>query len=489
MSARASNSISDRRRRRGGSVRGADCARRRRSRRGRHCFRPRSDRRCACARAAPPRLGLTRPRPSPRRASRLKAQGLSGPFSSRTDARSMRRAARPRRSSLCALLGAAYARALEDGGFSPEARWRAWRSGLPPTRINSSRLSKFRALRLLWASVAEAAALTPTPARVHGESAWRMMSARDPFINVMRAALAAFSAGLGGADSVALLPFSRAIGLPDSFARRLARNTQLIGPTESHLGFVDDPAAGAGVYEALTPALCEKAWAMFQASKATAALPTAMPSGGIPTAVARPRRSLKRDAARLKTPMTGVSAHPLAAKTASSWPPPSRRSTSPAQLWGRRCPRCGLPEPFETLRDAADLCRRGRGFSWRPSGRLPRIRAASPSPATFSRPGGFAAIADAGTPSGEELARRFLASGAANGVPVRVGRRLWASRARLCSGAERGAGAKNSDRSPDDPARMKPASQRSRRRRFRLRRPGRCRGAAIAASLRGRAAV
>ena len=101
----------------------------------------------------------------------------------------------------------------------------------------------------MWARVAEAAGLAPAPARVHAESAWRMMSGRDPFVNVMRSALAAFSAGLGGADSVAMLPFSRALGLPDAFARRLARNTQLIELRESNLGFVEDPAAGAGVFE------------------------------------------------------------------------------------------------------------------------------------------------------------------------------------------------------------------------------------------------
>src|SRR6516164_3551903 len=91
-----------------------------------------------------------------------------------------------------------------------------------------------------------------------------MMTARDPYLNVMRGAIAAFAAGLGGADSVSVLPHTLAIGLPDSLARRLARNAQLILLRESHLGFVADPAAGSGAFEALTLALCDKAWRLFQ---------------------------------------------------------------------------------------------------------------------------------------------------------------------------------------------------------------------------------
>ena len=113
-------------------------------------------------------------------------------------------------------------------------------------------LAKFRALRLLWARVGEVCGAPARPARVHAESAWRMVTARDPWVNVLRGAMAAFSAGLGGADSVSVLPFTQGLGLPDPFARRLARNAQLILLEESHLGFVADPAAGAGVFEALT---------------------------------------------------------------------------------------------------------------------------------------------------------------------------------------------------------------------------------------------
>ena len=113
-----------------------------------------------------------------------------------------------------------------------------------------------------------------------------MMTARDPYVNVMRGAMAAFSAGLGGADSVSVLPHTLAVGLPDSLARRLARNGQLILLRESNLGFVADPAAGAGAFEALTKALCEKAWALFQEIEGEGGLPSALASGAFQRQVA-----------------------------------------------------------------------------------------------------------------------------------------------------------------------------------------------------------
>ena len=53
-----------------------------------------------------------------------------------------------------------------------------------------------------------------------------MMTRRDPFVNMLRATVAVVAAGLGGADSIAVVPHTAAIGRPDGFARRIARNTR-----------------------------------------------------------------------------------------------------------------------------------------------------------------------------------------------------------------------------------------------------------------------
>src|SRR4029078_6330083 len=93
------------------------------------------------------------------------------------------------------------------------------------------------------------------PAFVSAETAWRMMTRRDPWVNMLRTTIAALSAGIGSANAVSVLPFTAALGLPDRFARRIARNTELLLLEESNLAKVSDPAAGAGGIETRTAQL------------------------------------------------------------------------------------------------------------------------------------------------------------------------------------------------------------------------------------------
>jgi methylmalonyl-CoA mutase len=134
-------------------------------------------------------------------------------------------------------------------------------------------LAKFRAIRLLWARVLEVSGIAHQPLSLHGETSRRMMARLDPHTNILRATAAVFGAGLGGADTFTVLPFSIAQGLPNAFARRMARNTQLILLEESQLWRVADPASGSGYVESLTHDLCERAWAVFQGVEKTGKLP------------------------------------------------------------------------------------------------------------------------------------------------------------------------------------------------------------------------
>jgi methylmalonyl-CoA mutase len=276
-------------------------------------------------------------------------------------------------------------------------------------------LSKFRALRVAWARVEEACGLEPRAAHVQAESAWRVMTARDPYVNVMRGAMAAFSAGLGGADSISVLPHSLAVGLPNGLARRLARNAGLVLLRESNLGFVSDSAAGAGAFEALTKALCEKAWALFQEIEAQGGLPTALADGAFQRQVAAGAAALARDVARLKSPITGVSAHAdLAERPVDiALGAPEREAFAPAE--GALAP-IRLAEPFERLRDMSDaVLERGRS--------RPRVYLAALGPepehrrrVAFMRErleaGGLEPVYDGEAATAEEAADRLKASAA-----------------------------------------------------------------------------
>ena len=346
----------------------------------------------------------------------LRSKGFRGPFLV-ADARAVHAAGGSPAQELAFALAAAVSllRLLEETGAPPgEARALiAFRLAADADELTT--ISKFRALRIVWSRVEEACGLEPRAAHVQAESAWRMMAARDPYVNVMRGAAAAFSAGLGGADSVSVLPHTLAAGFPDSLARRLARNAQLILLRESNLGFVADPAAGAGAFEALTQALCDKAWRLFQEIEGQGGLPSALASGAFQGQVAVNAAALKRDVARLKSPITGVSAHadlaerPVEVAAAA----PEREAFACAE--GALAP-MRLAEPFERLRDLSDAFLQQTGM--RPSiylaalGPELRHRRRVQFMREWLEVGGFEAVYDGETATAEEAVERLRASGA-----------------------------------------------------------------------------
>jgi methylmalonyl-CoA mutase len=244
----------------------------------------------------------------------------------------------------------AYLRALEAEGVSLDAARRMIFFRLSADADQFLTIAKFRSLRKLWARIEAACELAPEPAFVSAETAWRMMARRDPHVNILRATIAVFAAALGGANGITVLPFTSALGLPDRFARRIARNTQLVLLEESHLGKVTDPAAGSGVVEELTDQLCRAAWVLFQEIEAAGGIAAALAGGLIQQRVADVRAKRAAAVARRQDALTGVSIFPNVAEAEATvdLPAPARRA-----LAGGLQP-IRLAEPFEALRDASD---------------------------------------------------------------------------------------------------------------------------------------
>lgn len=154
-------------------------------------------------------------------------------------------------------------------------------------------IAKVRALRLMWRSIS-AAFGAETRARVEARSSRRMLSARDPWPNLLRLTAAGFAGAVGGADAVVLDGFTRAEGVPDGFARRQARNTQLVLKEEANLGRVDDPAAGSWFLDQRTRELAEAGWAEFQIIEAEGGIVEALKGGLIQPRIARTRAALEK---------------------------------------------------------------------------------------------------------------------------------------------------------------------------------------------------
>lgn len=264
--------------------------------------------------------------------------------------------------------GVAYLRAFETKGWSLDQARKALGFLLVADADEFMSIAKFRALRLLWERVEDACGLVPEPIELSAETAWRMATRRDPYGNMLRATLAAFSAGVGGANSIGVLPFTTALGLPDAFARRAARNLQHVLIEELHLWRVADPASGSGAFEALTQTLAHKAWELFQEIEGEGGIVESLVDRKLQARIAGVREERRQEIARRKTPITGVSEFALVSEAPVGvlQPAPENadevRSGFPLRqkfeaLMSRR-----LAEPFERLRDLSDdhLARTGR---------------------------------------------------------------------------------------------------------------------------------
>jgi methylmalonyl-CoA mutase len=347
--------------------------------------------------------------------SALAGQGYRGPFAV-ADGRAIHNAGGSEAQELAFALSVAltYMRALEAGGVALENARRMIYFRLAADADQFMTTAKFRALRKLGARIEEACGLSPHPTFVAAETAWRMMTQRDPYVNMLRSTMAVVAAGLGGADAITVLPHTAAIGLPDGAARRIARNTQLILLEESNLAKVSDPAAGSSGFESLTNQLCVAAWSLFQEIEAAGGTADAIDEGLIQAKVAAVRAEREMAIAQRKDALTGTSAFPDIAEA-----PAAVLDVAPSlcpAASGTALPCLRLAEPFEALRDAAD---RAAELGARPKiflanlGPLAEFTTRATHAKNFFEAGGIEAVTNDGFASRDEMAAAFKASGAA----------------------------------------------------------------------------
>jgi len=288
----------------------------------------------------------------------LAVDGFRGPFAV-ADGRVIHNAGGSEAQELAFALASAltYLRALEQSGMPLEAAYAAIYFRLTADADQFLTTAKFRALRKLWARVASASGLSPKPAIVTGETAWRTITRRDPYSNILRATIAVAAAGFGGADAITVLPHTAALGLPDAFARRVARNMQLILLDESNLARVTDPAAGSGAFESLTEQLCLAAWTQLQGIERAGGAWAALESGLVQRNVVAVRAAREQAVAHRQDILTGSNAFPDIAETPPAVldvKPRAAASEQPATVTVAPLPRLRLTERFESLRDQSD---------------------------------------------------------------------------------------------------------------------------------------
>jgi methylmalonyl-CoA mutase len=228
-------------------------------------------------------------------------------------------------------VGAAYLRVATGAGVDLETAADLVEFRYAATDEQFPTIAKLRAARRLWARVLELSGSEVRGQHQHAVTSRPMMSKYDPWVNMLRTTVAAFAAGVGGADAVTVLPFDSPLGTPDAFGRRIARNTSHLLVDESHVAVVADPAGGAYAVEKLTDDLAVAAWELFgRLDEGT----------DIEPGIARTVEERDRQVATRERPITGLSEFPHLAEVL-----PDR---APAQE-SREVRRYGAA--FEALRD------------------------------------------------------------------------------------------------------------------------------------------
>jgi len=239
--------------------------------------------------------------------------------------------------------GAAYLRALEatDCGIDDALGLLEFRYAATDEQFTT--IAKFRAARGLWRRVGQVCGAADASGHQvqHAVTSPAMMTRYDPWVNLLRTTVAAFAAGVGGADAVTVLPFDSRLGVPDALGRRLARNTSSLLISESHVAAVTDPAGGSHAVEMLTAELAESGWAEFQRIERAGGIQAALADGSVRDRWAATAAERARRIATRRRPITGVSEFPNLREVL-----PGRRSVdTPADA------PAAWADPFETMRD------------------------------------------------------------------------------------------------------------------------------------------
>jgi methylmalonyl-CoA mutase len=326
-------------------------------------------------------------------------------------------------------------------------------------------IAKLRAARRLWARVIEVCGGSPAAGamRVHARVSKRVLTHRDPHVNLLRNTVACYAAGLGGAEAITSVPFDAPIGLPDALSRRIARNTVHVLQREAHLNRVVDPAGGSWYLDWLTDQVAEKAWGIFQDVERGGGMLRALRTGWVARQIDSAFAPRARNLARRKEGITGVSEFPNVGEPPVNRPAPDRNALRAAAVQRLRHDR--VPErnkhpvtlspchlvtlssdgasigqlarllgfhteptvipplaphpfaaPFEELRDASDAWqarhgRRPRAFLVN-MGPVSHHTARATYAKNFFEAGGFEVIGTNGFRDAEAAARAFAAAGA-----------------------------------------------------------------------------
>lgn len=257
----------------------------------------------------------------------------------------------------CALAaGVAYLRALTDPadgseGLDVDTAFGQVEFRFAATADQFTTIASLRAARRLWdrVGVESGAAPAARAMRQHAVTSAVDLTRHDPWVNLLRGTVACFAAGVGGADVVTVQPFDAALGRPDAFSRRIARNTQNLLLEEASLGRVLDPAGGSWYVERLTEDLAQAAWSWFTEIERAGGFAEALASGLVAGRIGDAWQQRSARLAHRTDAITGVSEFADPDEVLPEREPAPEPPRGPGGL-----PRVRAAAAFEELRDRAE---------------------------------------------------------------------------------------------------------------------------------------
>jgi len=188
----------------------------------------------------------------------------------------------------CAYIDAALAAGLEIDGFAPRLSF-----FFSADRDFLEEVAKFRAARRVYARLMKkrygAQNERSLKMRFHVQTAGSSLTAQQPQVNVVRTAVEALSAVLGGCQSLHTNSLDEALALPTEEAAKLALRTQQVLAHETGVTKTVDPLAGSYAIEALTDEIEQGARQYLERTDSLGGMPAAIAAG-------YPQREIQRSA-------------------------------------------------------------------------------------------------------------------------------------------------------------------------------------------------
>ncbi|MEH7236994.1 methylmalonyl-CoA mutase family protein [Bacillus sp. JJ1562] len=218
-------------------------------------------------------------------------------------------------------------------------------------------IAKLRAAKILWTTIIEAYGGNEDSSKlhIHARTSAFTKTIHDPYVNILRSTIEAFSAIVGGIDSLHVSAFDEPVKDSDSFSRRIARNTQSILREESFLNKVIDPAGGSWYVESLTNELADKAWELLNEIESQGGMLEALKAGSVQESITSVLLERQKNVNHRKDRIVGTNMYAnILEKPICHKKTKEKEGSIEAAISIKRITPVRLSESFEQIRQASE---------------------------------------------------------------------------------------------------------------------------------------